>query len=175
MNTEKRTAFRDVGVNVFKNSQDEKVVSVGAYSVMPNHFHILIKQELDNGVSIFMQKLGTAYVTYYNKKYKRTGSLFERKFKSKYAGVDSYLKYLFSYIHLNPLKITDQNWKKNKINSQKHIGFLENYKYSSFIDYLDEEREESQIINKEAFPDYFPTKGKFVKEISSWVCLSEFD
>ena len=175
MNTEKRIAFRDVGVDVFKNVEKEKVVSIGAYCLMPNHFHVLIKQENEKGISIFMQKVSTAYVMYYNKKYKRTGSLFEGKFKSKYAGIDSYLKYLFSYIHLNPLKIVDSNWKKNKINSAKHMAFLENHKYSSFLDYFGVERDELQIINKEAFPDYFPTKGKFIKELSSWVCLSEFD
>ncbi len=75
---------------------------------MPNHFHILFKQEKEQGITTFMQKLSTAYVMYYNKKYKRSGGLFEGKFKSKYAGEDRYLKYLFSYIHLNPLKILDK-------------------------------------------------------------------
>ena len=59
---------------------------------MPNHFHILITQMEEKGVSKFMQKLSTAYSMYYNKKYKRTGGLFEGKFKSEHLNKDRYLK-----------------------------------------------------------------------------------
>ena len=147
--------------------QIERVISIGAYCLMPNHFHILVKQEKDKGVSIFMQKLLTGYVGYYNKKYKRTGSLFEGKFKSKYAGVDTYLKYLFSYIHLNPLKIMDKDWKKVKLHD-KHFSFLLKYPYSSFNEYL---VGSFDLINKEEFPDYFPSRASFLKEIVSWLKL----
>ncbi len=106
---------------------------------------------------------------YYNKKYKRSGGLFEGKFKSKYVGEDRYLKYLFSYIHLNPLKMIDQNWKRSVLDNS-HYDFLSNYKYSSFREY---QKEEYQYVDKEAFPDYFPSKHSFIKELSSWVSLDE--
>ncbi len=96
MNTEERFKTRFVKNEVKKK---DVLISIGAYCLIPNHFHILVRQENEKGISLFMQKLSTAYVMYYNKKYKRTGSLFEGKFKSKYAGEDTYLKYLFSYIH----------------------------------------------------------------------------
>ena len=83
----------------------KKLVSIGAWVLMPNHFHILATENIDYGISKFMQKLSTAYSMYYNKKYNRTGSLFEGKFKAQHLNKDSYLKYIFSYIHLNPIKL----------------------------------------------------------------------
>jgi len=156
---------------ITKQSADveEIVISIGAYCLMPNHFHILIKQEKDGGIALFMQKLLTGYVGYYNKKYKRTGSLFEGRFKSKSVDTDTYLKYLFSYIHLNPLKIIDKNWKTIKL-YDKHLSFILKYQYSSFQEYFTGNFE---IVNKKVFPDYFPTKASFLKEIISWIRLSE--
>lgn len=151
-------------------SPEEIVVSIGSYCLMPNHFHILFRQEKDGGIALFMQKLLTGYVGYYNKKYKRTGGLFEGRFKSKYAGIDTYLKYLFSYIHLNPLKIIDKDWKTAKLHD-KHFEFLLKYPYSSFREYF---RGNFEIVNRGTFPDYFPDKEIFLKEITSWLKLSEF-
>lgn len=130
-----------------QNSVDDDVlVSIGAYCLMPNHFHILITQEKEKGISTFMQKVSTAYVMYYNKKYKRSGGLFEGKFKSKHVVEDTYLRYLFSYIHLNPLKIIDKNWKlKAKHMPSTMLQFLIHYKHSSFNEYFSQS---FSIINK---------------------------
>ncbi|MCX6757015.1 MAG: transposase [Candidatus Nomurabacteria bacterium] len=156
------------GITKQSADSEEVVISIGAYCLMPNHFHILIKQEKEGGITLFMQKLLTGYVGYYNKKYKRTGSLFEGRFKSKHANLDTYLKYLFSYVHLNPLKIIDKNWKTTKLHN-KHFSFLREYQYSSFQEYFTGNFE---IVNKEVFPNYFPTKSSFLEEITSWIKLS---
>ncbi len=162
MNNEMRAKS---GVSKFTKLSAEALVSVGVYCLMTNHFHILLKQEKDNGITLFMQKMSTAYVMYYNKKYKRTGALFEGKFKSKYAGEDRYLKYLFAYIHLNPIKLIDENWKTSNFDKEKY-KFLIEYPYSSFSEYS---KGESLYTNKAAFPEYFPTVGDFTKEIHSWL------
>ena len=99
----------------------KQIVSIGSYCLMPNHFHILITQTEERGISKFIQKLTTAYVMYYNKKYKRTGGLFEGKFKSEHLNNDRYLKYLFSYIHLNPVKLIDTDWKEAGIKDKRKI------------------------------------------------------
>lgn len=164
MNTEERVVVRDTKND--KKSLNNNIVSIGAYCLMPNHFHILIKQEKESGISKFMQKISTAYVMYYNKKYKRTGSLFEGKFKSKYASEDRYLKYLFAYIHLNPLKLLDKEWKsKTKHLSQERLKFLSGYEYSSFHEYFSDIFD---VVKKTAFPDYFPNSHAFIKDISFW-------
>lgn len=149
----------------------DPVVSIGAYVLMPNHFHILITEKVDGGVSKFMQKLCTSYAMYYNKKYKRTGSLFEGKFKSQHLNTDRYLKYIFSYIHLNPVKLIDSLWKERGIkDTGKALSFLDQYNYSSYLDYIENSyRKENKIINKESFPGYFPTTETFLKEILIWL------
>jgi putative transposase len=139
---------------------------------MPNHFHILITEKIEGGISKFMQKLSTAYSMYYNKKYKRTGGLFEGKFKSQHAGTDQHLKYLFSYIHLNPIKLIQHDWKEKGIKNKKEaIGYLNQYLYSSYIDFIGEKRVQNKILNTEEFPKYFPNTTSFIKEIFEWLSL----
>ena len=158
-------------LDVFSLENKDPIVSVGAYVLMPNHFHILINQKEDAGISKFMQKLCTGYVMYYNKKYKRTGSLFEGKFKSQHLDTDNYLRYIFSYIHLNPIKLIQKDWKEKGITDfNKSVKFLNEYMYSSYIDYEQNfTRKESKIINKKSFPDYFPTQQIFKKEVFGWL------
>lgn len=156
--------------NIYDTQRGKLLVGIGTYCLMPNHFHILLTQTENGSISKFMQKLSTAYSMYYNQKYKRTGSLFEGKFKSEYVGKDRYLKYLFSYIHLNPVKLIDSWWKEGGIkNKQETLYYLRNYKYSSYQDYLGIDREEKLILNREMFPNYFPEKEPFEKEIFEWL------
>ncbi len=172
MNTTERR--KTVFIKSYNDPKKEKelIVSIGAYVLMPNHFHILIKQEHEEGITSFVQKLLTAYVMHYNKKYKHTGSLFEGRFKSKYVGEDRYLKYLFAYIHLNCLKILDSEWKKKAtISTKEKINFLINYKWSSFNEYY---KDKEIVINRKAFPKYFPSSKDFMKEIFSWIIFDDF-
>ena len=114
-----------VGNEIYNFDRGEQSVDIGAYCLMPNHFHILLTQTNSGDVSKFMHKLTTGYSMYYNNKYERTGALFEGKFKSEHANNDRYLKYLFSYIHLNPVKLIDANWKEVGIKDKgKTIKFL---------------------------------------------------
>jgi len=166
--------FRIFGLEKKESPYDfergKQIVSIGAYCLMSNHFHILITQQTDGGISKFIQKVTTAYVMYYNKKYKRTGGLFEGKFKSEHLNNDRYLKYVFSYIHLNPVKIKQKDWKEvGIINKKEIIEFLQNYQYSSFFDYIEIKRVQNKILNTEFFPKYFPNKTLFLKEIFEWL------
>ena len=155
---------------IFKIDQEKTLIDIGAYCLMPNHFHLLLKEKNSGNISLFMQKLMTAYTMYFNKKYERTGSLFESKFRAQHANKNNYLKYLFSYIHLNPLKLINPKWKENGIkNTIKVKNFLSQYKYSSYADYLEEERAQKIILNKKVFPEYFPSKKDFEEEIFNWI------
>ena len=148
----------------------KQLISIGAYCLMPNHFHILITENKEGGISKFMQKLSTAYVMYYNQKYKRTGGLFEGKFKSEHLNTDIYLKYIFSYIHLNPVKIFQKDWKENGIKNKKGIlKYLGNYRYSSYLDYVGITRKQNSILNRKAYPNYFPSSKSFNAEILEWI------
>lgn len=165
---------RYVSFDLYSIETKDHLVSIGAYVFMPNHFHILLTEKLEGGISKFMQKVLTAYAMYYNKKYGRTGGLFEGKFKSEHSGTDRYLKYLFSYIHLNPVKLIQKDWKERGLKNKKEaFEFLRNYEYSSFVDYVGESRKEGKILNKKAFPNYFPDKKNFISEIVSWLSYKD--
>ena len=149
----------------------ETLVHIGAYCLMPNHFHLLLTPAVDDGISLFMQKLGTGYSMYFNKRYNRRGTLFEGPFQSRWAGEDIYLKYLYAYIHLNPLKLwsrpeTDSN---SKLSQSETLTFLQNYPYSSLPDYLQLQRAEKVIINPAPFPDYFYTAADHIDELQDWL------
>lgn len=140
----------------------DTLVDIGAYCLMPNHFHILLYEKVDGGISLFMQKLFTAYSMYFNKRYERKGPLFESKFNSRNIDTNEYLNWVFSYIHLNPIKLVDKDWKENGILDTKSAkDFIQNYTYSSYYDYFLGDRVENLILNKDAFPEHFSQLNDF--------------
>lgn len=162
------------GQTLYDIDRGEPLVDIGAYCLMPNHFHLLITQSEDDGISNFIQKLGTSYSMYFNKKYKRTGSLFEGKFKSQHLNQDSYLKYIFSYIHLNPIKLLQKDWKQEGIKNKKEaIDYLNTYFYSSYLDYIGTSRIQNKILDIKSFPEYFPDTKSFLREIFEWLNYGE--
>ncbi|HEY4508206.1 MAG TPA: transposase [Candidatus Paceibacterota bacterium] len=148
----------------------ETIVDICAYCLMPNHFHLLLKEKTKNGISHFLQKLLTGYTMYFNKRYDRRGTLFEGRSKARHADGDQYLSYLFAYIHLNPVKLIDPRWKESGIANKKSAElFLKNYQWSSFTDYCGTERLEKLIINKTALPEYAETAGAFKRMVTDWL------
>ena len=148
----------------------EFVTALGAWCLMSNHFHLLMKETHPNGISTFMQKLLTGYSMYFNKKYQRTGSLFERKFSAKHLDSDQYLKYQYAYIHLNPIGIIDKGWKNKHLTNKKAAkNFIEVYRYSSYPDFLGKSREESVILERASFPTYFEFMHDFTSMINEWI------
>jgi len=104
---------------------------------MPNHLHLLLRQLKDNGITKFMAKLGTGYGGYFNRKHDRKGYVFQNRFIAVYIKNDKQLKDVFTYIHTNPISLIESKWKEKGIqNSEKVIRFLENYKWSSYQDYI---------------------------------------
>lgn len=169
-NSEQNFKMDLIGKDIYNFNRSEPVVHIGAYCIMPNHFHLLLTQVREGGITKFMQKLSTAYSMYNNNRYERTGTLFEGKFKSEHANNDRYLKYLFSYIHLNPVKLIDSRWKEMGIKNRNiAIEFLEKYPHSSFQDYAGYDRKQKRILNMKAFPSYFRTKGIFRAEVFDWL------
>jgi len=187
-NSHKNINFRDdivdKKIDAFDFDRGNQLVSIGAWTLMSNHFHILLTipvspmsdiGETDvqvNYISLFLQKVLTSYSKYFNKKYGRTGGLFEASFRSEYIDSDEYLKYMFSYIHLNPLKFIDTNWKENGVkNILEAEAFLRKYKWSSYQDYCGVDRPEGKILSKPNFPEYFETSG-MTEEIFEWLGFS---
>jgi len=114
----------------------EKFVEILAFSFMPNHLHMILKQTKENGISKFMQKVGTGYANYFNKKYNRMGHLFN-KFRAIHISSDNQLKNAFVYVHTNLISMIEPGWKEKGINNMKKVReFLENSKRHSYPDYI---------------------------------------
>jgi putative transposase len=80
-----------------------KLIEIVAYSLMPNHFHLLIKQKQEQGLPKYVANFVNAYTKYFNTKYQRTGALFQGIFKAVYVESEEQLVHLTRYIHLNPV------------------------------------------------------------------------
>ncbi|MFA6273433.1 MAG: transposase [Candidatus Paceibacterota bacterium] len=155
---------------IFSLEIDKKLTTIGAYCLMPNHYHLLLKETRKNGISKFMQKLSTAYSMYFNIKHQRTGTLFQGRYKARHLDNDNHLKYLFAYIHLNPIKMIQRNWKEDGVeNLNGAKKFLKGYKYSSYHEYIDVSYPQGSIINKVEFPEYFSSKRNFSDFIDEWL------
>ena len=165
-------------IDAWHFDRGEPLVAIGAWVLMPNHFHLIISpipgiaesESQENNVSRFLRKLSLSFSKYINKKYLRSGTLFQGPYKAKHINTDIYLKYLFSYIHLNPVKLIQNDWKEKGIHDKKGaIEFLDSYQWSSYTDFLLRDREAKAVISRTHFPDYFGTKQKFLDEIFDWV------
>ena len=147
------------------------LVFIGAWCLMTNHFHLMIRQEVDGGITKFMRKLGTGYSMFFNIKYQRQGALFGGPFKSKCVKSDDiYMRKLFAYIHFNSLDIKFPGWeKKIKEALGEKKDFLKSYRYSSYQDYIGVDRLEGNILNKKVFPDYFRDTKSFNNFVESYL------
>lgn len=83
-------------------SRLDQDIQLMTYCLMPNHFHLMLYQMSEDGITRFMRRLATGYVMYFNNKYKRVGGLFQGKFKASRINSDAYLQHISRYIHLNP-------------------------------------------------------------------------
>ncbi len=162
------SAIKNLALNDI--DRGKPLVAIGAYVLMPNHFHILVKEIIKNGLSRFMEKLTTGYSMYFNKKYERVGPLFQGRFKGEHVDNDEYLKYLYAYIHLNPVKLIEPNWKEVGIKNKKRaLNYIDQYHYSSYEDYCGFKREECAILSKGDFPSYFSEFPDFKMYINDWL------
>jgi len=157
-------------LELFDINREDTLVDIGMYCQMPNHFHLLVRERTEGGITKFMTKLAIAYAMYFNKRINRTGGLFEGRFKAKHIDSDAYLKYIFAYGHLNPVKIIDPKWKENGIKDRVAAQeYLKNYIHSSYLDYQGVMRFENKILNCGAFPEYFTTPKDFSDFIDEWL------
>lgn len=152
--------------DIFKLERADPLVAIGAFCLMPNHFHLLVTPLTENGISKFMLKLQTGYSMYFNTKNERKGALFQGPFRSVHADNDQYLKYLYSYIHLNPAKLLDPKWKESASSKSALMKFAESYAYSSYAAYI---HDFHTITEPTKFPEYFSSREEVEFHISDWL------
>ncbi|MBI2611860.1 transposase [Candidatus Gottesmanbacteria bacterium] len=107
-----------------------KEIKLLAFCLMPNHYHLLIKQFSSTGMTKLLRAIWTNYVAYFNEKYNRVGGLFQGKYKAALVDNEMYLIHLTSYIHQNPREL-------NRVGPWSGSDPLQNYPYSSYAYYLE--------------------------------------
>ncbi len=151
-----------------KNEPRQCIIEILAFCLMTNHFHLLLKQKREKGVVNFMQKLGTGYTNYFNKKYERVGPLFQGKFKAVLIENESHFIHLPYYIHANPLSIINLDWQEKITNRQKAIKFLESYRWSSYLDYIGKKNFPS-VTQRDFLSEFFEGPNQYKKDMNKWL------
>ncbi len=130
----------------------QRLVTIINFCLMPNHFHFTLRQERENGIRQFIQKLSNSFAHYFNVKYKGRGPVFEGNFKAIYVETDEQLIHLSRYIHLNPT-------------TAYLVEKPEDYPYSSYKIYLGEEQ--SELIDPSPVLSQFSSPQKYHEFVSS--------
>jgi len=145
------------------------LVMIHAFCLMGSHYHLLLSPLVEDGVVKFMRKLNIGYAKYFNEKYERKGALFEGRYKSVPVATDAHFIHLPYYIHLNPLDFEFYEWRKRKLKDHnKALKFLENYKWSSHLDYLGKNNLPS-ITQRDELLKFFNENGGYEKNIKKYL------
>ena len=147
-------------------SNKEPLVNIHGWCLMKNHYHLLLSEVEEGGITKFLMKLNVGYAKYFNKKYKRSGTLFQSRTKKVLIAKDAHFLHILNYIHLNPLDHSRdwRNWREYKISfASKAIDYLNKYKWSSYHDYFND-RNFSNVTSTELFKDVFKDYPTQLKE-----------
>lgn len=128
-----KLSMRDKVKRDIADDYKNRLVDILAYCIMPNHYHLLLKQRQDNGISTYIRRLQNSFVHYYNTKHHQKGSLFQGNFQSSLITSQEHLIHVSRYIHLNPT-------------SAKIVKDPFEYPYSSF----------SMFVNQQFSPPFIP-------------------
>lgn len=147
----------------------DRMVELLAFCLMPNHYHLLIQEVQEGGITEFMRKLGTGYTNYFNQKHQRSGALFQGKYKVVRVSEDRYLRYLPYYIHLNPLDLIAPEWRDGEIaDTAKAERFLESYRWSSYLDHTGKKNFPSVTQRKHLLEILGPPQEQ-IEQMIAWI------
>lgn len=169
-NTPNRNISRYSLKDAYQSIPSDPLVKIHAFSLLPNHFHLILEQVVENGITRFMQKIEMGYAHYFNKLYSRSGNLFQGAYKIKHIDDDSYRLYIPLYIHLNALDLleSEKNWKEYGIKNKKQaMDFLRNYKWSSLREYL--EKDSFPFVVRDIFDDLYRSPEEWEVAMKEWV------
>jgi len=144
----------DIGKEIERKIIKAKFVELTAFCLMPNHFHLIVKEVEENGTSRYMQRVLNSYTKYYNTKYKKSGHLFQGPYKVVHVENNTQLLYLSAYIHRNPRELKEWLNKEN------------NYPWSSYQDFINKNRFEELLV-LDIINGQFKTKNEYDEFVKS--------
>ncbi|MBI2023583.1 transposase [Candidatus Giovannonibacteria bacterium] len=159
---------RSRGLNLVSDIRDGKInigeslVDIIGFCLMPNHFHLILRELSDGNISIFMHRILVSYSKYYNLKYERRGHVFERTFDAKHLHDDEYLMRALAYVNLNPEDL--KQWRRKEVK----------YPWSSFQDYTEENRW-GGLLKTKFMLDYFNSSKIELKEFIESARKDEYE
>jgi putative transposase len=151
----------------------DAIVDIHAWCLMDNHYHLLVSQRSEGGLTTFLRKLNTGYTNYFNERYDRSGVLFQGKTKRRLVDSDAHFLHVLHYIHLNPLdrsKATG-DWRSGRIQGRaRAVAILGNYKWSSYRDCCGQPNFPSVIsteLYRDAYKDYGAAIDSYLRDIDT--------
>jgi len=156
---EVRSKFSELssGAPELSSENLEPLVEIVAYCLNPNHYHLILKQNFEKGIEKFMHKLSTGYTNYFNKKYNRSGSLFQGRFKAIHIDSNEYLLHLSVYVNKNHFI---HNYNSNGRSASTSLQA--EWRYCSALDYLG--KRNGKLCKKEIILDQFASKSELSSE-----------
>jgi putative transposase len=147
------------------------IVDIHGWCLMDNHYHLLLSDIVEGGITLFIRKLNIGYAKFFNEKYDREGTLFQGRTKKIHIANDAHFLHILHYIHLNPLDTLEgaHEWRQQKVAdskmAQKH---LQTYRWSSFNDYCGRKNFPSLLTTslfKEVFGDVETHTFQYLQEL----------
>jgi len=153
------------------NRTRDRLVDLFVWSFMQNHYHLFSSPVKDNGLPEFHRKFGCGFTNFFNLKYNRSGVLFQGGYKKVQVKGDIQALQLICYIHSNPLDLWKPNWKEKGLSSleiQSALRFLENYRWSSHLDWWGIKNFPS-LINNDSVSRFFKDPKEYRKFFINWL------
>ena len=153
------------------------LVDIHGWTLMKNHYHLLLSERMENGMSLFLRKLNVGYSNYFNARYERKGTLFQGRTKKILIESHPHFLYILHYLHLNPLDYFEgaKEWRARSrggiLNAGKTLEYLDSYRWSSYLDY----------IGKKNFPSILTTSlfknalGNYRDSLEEYLNDAEYD
>ena len=150
------------------------IVRILAYCLMPNHYHLLVEELQEGGITKFMHKLGSGYTCYFNKKYQRSGSLFEGPFGAVLVENEIQLQYLLIYINvINPGQLIEPKLKEEGIRDiEAVIKAADECPWTTHQEYSG--KRGSIIIDKGVLGEIFPNPEYYLNFVRQVLCGKKY-
>jgi len=154
--------------------EKDPLVKILCYCLLPNHFHLLLKEIRKGGISKFMQKLGVGYTNYSNYKYQEVGRVFQGAYKGKTVNNENYLEYLSVYIQvINVIELFEGGLEEAFEHINKALKFVEQYPFSSYQDFIGLRK--SLIIDKDILGKIFDSPEKYKKFVRDTIVGRKYE
>lgn len=160
-------------VNLSSRPRRKRLVDIHGWTLMKDHYHLLLSERVADGISLFLRKINVGYANYFNARYERKGTLFQGRTKKILIARQSHFLYILHYLHLNPLDYLSgaQKWRlrsKSGISSTvEALNYLDTYRWSSYLDYSGKKNFPSILTTslfKDALGDYRDSLTEYLRD-----------